>query len=167
MISIAIVLHNGAELTNRFLQWWLAPPTRRTIVVAALVCLAGFSLEAQDVHIRVLDGRNGQPVAKEHVQIILDNAPKGTRALDLPTDKDGNAVLHFDGKAVSFEIEADYYIDCRPFQRNAPRPFYSVDRVLSFGMATDNNCGKFRKSPQPGEIVFFVRPARWWERFQR
>jgi len=139
----------------------------KLVLIAGFVSLLGPSLQAQDVTIRVLDGRNGHPVTKERL-VVWVGPVRGT-ALELPTDKDGVAVLHLSkDHADSIELTADYNFDCQPYRKNTPTPSYSVKEILQSGVVTQNTCGKLSQSEaKPGELIFFVRPLHWWEGFRR
>ncbi len=139
---------------------------RQTFLLVLLPIVSIAVLQAQNIRIRVLDGRNGHRVAKEHVQVWI--GPQQGVALDLPAGNDGVAELHLDpAGARAFEIASDYFFDCRHFRRNEPLRSYSVNEVLKIGIVTENNCGKVRAEPEPGELIFFVRPLRWWEGVKR
>src|SRR6266566_6134459 len=74
----------------------------RTLFVTVLASLHGLPLCAQDVHIRVLDGRNGQPITN-----VCLNVSIGTwHGADLlaPTNKDGLIVLHVSAGTVTAEV---------------------------------------------------------------
>ena len=43
---------------------------------------------------------------------------------------------------------------------------FSTAEVLQHGVVTANTCGKATASPQPAEIIIFVRPLTWWEKFK-
>lgn len=61
------------------------------------------------------------------------------------------------------------YADCRPHNSNQATILYSypVKRVLDEGIVLENSCGKVTISPKPGELILFVRPMRWWDRFRQ
>lgn len=71
----------------------------RAFLISALSGLAGPLLHAQEVQIRVLNGRNGKPITNECVNISL--GPWHGADLLVPTDKEGVAVLHFVGDEVT------------------------------------------------------------------
>jgi hypothetical protein len=144
------------------------------------------AVNAQDIRIKVLDGRNGRVIREECVNVWVGHT---IGALLVPTDNDGVALLHLtdnDAKisiqqsrsacggygvvgpvvkyADTIEVSSGYYFDCRPFQKNAPRSTYLVKEVQQSGILTNNTCGKFKTEPEPGEITLFVRPLHWWER---
>jgi hypothetical protein len=44
---------------------------------------------------------------------------------------------------------------------------FSTRDVLQFGVVTENLCGKAKASPEPGELVIFVRPLTFWEKMKQ
>jgi len=144
------------------------------LLVGAFLCQPS---QAQDIRIRVLDGRNGHAVRDEMLNVWLhENAEEGKyvfqkhslRQLLLPTDKSGEIRLHADSNERFVTFSTDYYLDCRVMKtKKVPSgfpPAISVAEILKSGAATENGCGKFRVVPTGGELVFFVRPWHWWER---
>ena len=135
----------------------------RKLCWLAVFLLPAAPLPAEVIRIHIEDGRNGKRISNEHVQVWINGTP---RAVSLAPDADGTAVL--DAPAGSrIEIESNYYMDCRPFQKGAPRPTYSVDEVMISGIATTNSCGKVGAEARRGELLFFVRPLHWWEGVRR
>ncbi len=151
-------------MEKRFVTSWFFHQCQQALLAALLAGLFGTILHAQDIRIRVLDGRNGHRVTNERLNVWI--GPERGEALLLPTNKDGVAELHLDNKhGESIEVESNLYVDCRPYRKDAPRPSYSVQEVLQSGVVTQNACGKgkIEASPKPGELIFFVRPLHWWE----
>lgn len=158
-----------------------------TVALAGPFCPA---LHGQDIRIRVLDGRNGRPVINECVNVWVGSA-RGPSVL-IPTDKNGTALIHLAAIGVkgaadrhapacngmgatdptltysdTIAITSDYYILCQAHPPDSPALTFSVKKVLQSGDATANHCGKIEGSPKPGELIFFVRPPRWWESMRR
>lgn len=139
---------------------------RFIVLISIVTVFFGPLLRAQDIRIRVLDGRNGHIISKERLNVWL--GPEAGTAIELRTDRGGVATLHLEAKGVGLmSIEANYYIDCRPFVKNAPRPTYSLSEIVKSGIAAENACGKLPTEVRAGELVFFVRPAHWWEGARR
>ena len=138
--------------------------TARACRFALLLAVTASSLSAEVIRIHVVDGRNGKTITNEQVQVWV-NIQKGT-ALNLVPGPDGIAVLDV-AAGSSIDVEANYYVDCRPFQKGAPRPTYSVDEINHYGLATKNTCGKLGSEARRGELLFFVRPIHWWEAMRR
>jgi hypothetical protein len=44
---------------------------------------------------------------------------------------------------------------------------FSTKEILHHGYASPNTCGKVTVSPQPGQVVLFVRPLTWWEKLKQ
>lgn len=150
-------------------------------------------LRAQDIRIRVLDGRNGHPL-RDCVSIQTSPQQRAP-LLVLRTSKEGVALLRVGdelagtaegrdslackgvptlGKVGSVDkigIWPDWDVDCRPLAEGSRLPprvqFYRVDEILKFGVVSGNTCGGFEVSRKPGELVLFVRPPHWWEAIKR
>ena len=168
---------------------------RQALLIPVLASLAGASLRAQEIRIRVLDAHNGKPVTRECTSISF-----GTwHGADIwaATNRDGVAVLHlanhvlgaetgcngwrreapFPPSASTIAIQSDYHVDCQEHGR-APLepgkavpleelwPAYSITRILDSGITASNTCGKFRTGAKPGELVTFVRSAGLLEKLR-
>jgi hypothetical protein len=64
-------------------------------------------------------------------------------------------------------ITSGGYMPCQAHPPDSPVLSFSVEEVLRFGAVTANRCGSVEASAKPGELVFFVRPLRWWEKLKR
>ena len=74
-------------------------------------------------------------------------------------------------------ITSDAYIDCQEWAKVIPgatakdnlsrAPAYPIKKIRETGVVASNTCGKFKAEPKPGELIFFVRPASWWEKMRR
>lgn len=177
----------------------------RAVTLALLgSALLGFGaplLRAQEIRIRVFNGRNGKPVKKECINVSL--GPWHGADLLVPTNKDGVAVLQFRGNEVragatcqgwpkqvhrpesvdTISVMGDRYSACQEYGKLAPGehptpaassatikklvPTYSIKEILRSGVASANTCGKIRATAKPGELIFFVRPRSFWERFRQ
>jgi hypothetical protein len=65
-------------------------------------------LHAQEIHIRVLNGRNGKPITNECLNVFLGSWHGGD--LVAPTDRDGVVVLHFENNQATAEAASPH--DC-------------------------------------------------------
>ncbi len=148
---------------------------------------SGSLLCAQGVTIRLVNGRNGHPMADSHVNVGVG---KNKRAAVIPTNKDGIAQLRLTnnddevdfhyrcetcGNFVAIDPVVKYddslrinvpYVLCQPGGPNyswlAFRGF-STKQLIQQGIVTPNTCGKATASPKPGELIIFVRPLNFWE----
>jgi hypothetical protein len=131
--------------------------------LAMLVLPAGRS--AEPITIRVVDGRNGDPISDEKLQLWF-NSRSGS-AMSISTDKQGVAKVDAPSGAALL-LSANLYVDCRYSKQTGPeRPTYPVSVILRSGVLAANTCGKLKLSPTPGELIFFVRPEHWWEGMKR
>ena len=42
---------------------------------------------------------------------------------------------------------------------------YPVSTIIASGLVAHNNCSRRTATAKPGELIIFVRPATWWEKF--
>jgi len=176
----------------------LARLFRRSLLGLFLLFLfgpSGTALHAQTISIKLVDGRNGRPMADKCINVWVGDksAPKSRPLLETQTDKNGVADLHLAGQdaevsnqsqqlacglqgiihpAVKYgdtiTIGSDYML-CQarlPDGSWQALEGFSTKDALRSGIATENTCGKAKGSPTPGEIVLFVRPLRWWEKLK-
>jgi hypothetical protein len=167
----------------------------RTVVqlfVLVAFSASGTVLCAQTVGIRLVDGRNGRPMASTCVNVWAGKERK--EAMAIPTDKDGVAWLRFTDKEGEIDLH-NRWKDCGDFGVINPVVKYdgslrvnagyvlcqlrkpddswlsmtdfSTKKVLEEGIVTANTCGKATASPKPGELVIFVRPLTWWEKLKQ
>ena len=154
------------------------------------------ALRAQTIQIKLVDGRTGRPVAgtcvgawtkgasiKMSVYILADK--DGVARLRLSqkdsevdisyTPKLGcggqgaiNPVLKYDDTLMVYST--GYHPSCA-FPESVPRARwkeldFSTKEVLQHGVVSSNTCGEATASPQPGEVILFVRPRNFREKVQ-
>jgi len=157
-----------------------------------ILCVA--PLSAQELQIRLLDGRNGLPMvgAASYVNVWVGTERK--EAIAIPTDGNGVARLQLtrdpgkvkiptssnDGGSIvaanpvleyneSFRVNVPYAL-CGPGGSNHSwlmLQSFSTNRVLEHGYVSPNACGKTTASPKPGQVILFVRPLTWWEKMRQ
>ncbi len=145
----------------------------------------------QTIKARLIDGRNGRPVANTCVNVWVGHQRKD--ALSIPTNKEGVAGFRLTDN--SSEVSTgDRWKDCGEFGAINPvfkfedsvsinagyvlcqteRAGYSWLKVEEFstkqllqqGLVTANTCGTASASWTPGEVVIFVRPLNFWEKLK-
>ena len=151
---------------------------------------------AQTIEIRIVNGRNGQPVADRCMDVWVGDRSKPTAGplFETQTDQNGVISLHLsreiantnkDGQRLACGLTGSInptvkygdtisirtgYLLCQP---RAPsyswlaKADFSTEEVLQQGIATANTCGKVTASPKPGQVVLFVRPLTWWEKLKQ
>lgn len=152
----------------------------------------GTALRAQMIEVKLVNGRNGHPMSNSHVNVWVGT--KRTEAMAIPTDKDGIAWLrltdnddevdlHLREKHIgddvvtgpimkydeNFRVNVPFVI-CYPHVRDyswLAIPNISTKQLLQQGIVWPNTCGKAVASPEPGELIIFVRPLSWWEKLRQ
>jgi len=158
--------------------------------------VAGPSLLAQEIHIKVLNARNGKPVARACLSVYFGTWHARTD-IWAATNQDGIAVIHLANGAMVAEagcralkrasyfptgvdtiaIRNDYHVDCQELGPGfdgpgkyvpiaARHPTYSIRRILESGITASNICGKARAQAKPGELVVFARSASLLEKLR-
>lgn len=160
------------------------------------MCLSGTAFHAQTVEIKLVNGRDGRPVASKCIYVWVGDRSNRSSGplLQTQTDKDGVAPLRLtqEGSQMSdqtqhlacglsgvinplvkygdtISIRAGYVL-CQtrtPTYSWLAMVDFSTKEVLQHGIATANNCGKATGSPKPGEVIIFVRPLSWWEKLKQ
>jgi hypothetical protein len=142
----------------------------------ALGLLNSFSAAQQQVKIRVLDGRNGRPVRSEINVDFFESDERGVaigqrhnwRWLTPRADDDGLIHLRIEPTDKYLTVNPADSFDCRLRKkelRPVQPPLHSLGEIVQSGIALENHCGKAQVAPRPGELVLFVRPFDWWEKF--
>jgi hypothetical protein len=155
----------------------------------------GVTLQAQTFQIRVLNGRNGRPIANKCTNVAITdkgNLRSGT-LIETQTDSEGIIKIRLTEQDAELNDQnqrlvcgvfgvlspvARYgdTIGIRPFQvfcqEHTPdfswlsMKLFSTKQALQDGIVTENTCGHVKASAAPGEIILFVRPLTWWEIFK-
>jgi hypothetical protein len=127
--------------------------TLRAAVSLIAPCLL---LQADTIHVRVVDGRNGQKITKERVEVWII----GTNGMPMIL----RSTAEFEAPAGSrINVRPDAHLDCRPRERTGLTT-YSVEEIKRLGITTENTCGKLGSKANPGELLLFVQPLHWWEK---
>lgn len=123
-------------------------------------------LQSRVFQVRLLDGRNGQPIANGHVKLWYDEQTGA--GYELATGARGVGLMPAPvGDPLRVLINSVDYKDCRRPARYAPPEGYNMAQIAKTGVAAENTCGSFAVRTQPGELVLFVRPTRWYENLNR
>ena len=155
------------------------------------VSSVGTVLRAQTIEVKLIDGRNGHPIANTCVNAWVGVAQRD--AMAIPTDKNGVARLRL--TEIDAEVNTrDHWKNCGKFGVINPVVKYedsvrvnvsyalceqhgkdfswlevknfATQQLLQQGVVTTNTCGKSMVSPIPGEVIIFVRPLNFWEKLK-
>ena len=163
----------------------------RPLPVLFVLLSSGTALCAQSIRIKLIDGRNGRPMATGCVDVWVGTEQKGTTCI--PTDANGVAQLRLTDNIGEIDIQnrSDHVgsiVEINPvfkyedslrihigyalciargsnFSWLAVSNF-STKQLLQQGYVSPNTCGKATASPTAGEVVVFVRPLTWWEKLK-
>jgi hypothetical protein len=167
-----------------------------SLLMPIVFALSGTVLRAQTIQVKIVNGKNGHPVASRCMYVWVGDRsnPSSGPLLETQTDKNGIISLrltHEDiktndeserlacGLAGSINPIAKYgdtisihsgYALCQPRTPDyswLAKADFSMEEVLQHGVATTNTCGKATASPKPGEVILFVRPLSWWEKMKQ
>lgn len=160
----------------------------RYLLFAIVITLCSSSACAQEIRIRLLNGRNGHPMSD---CLNVWTAPGQRNPTIVRTGKDGVAVIRtgnadrntvvapckYVPTSASVEhlgaigIWLDLDVDCRAKTDVGSSPsktkFYALEDIIKTGVASSNTCGKFIMNPSPGELVIYGRRPHWWEAISR
>ncbi len=152
---------------------------------------SGMLLYAQTIQIKLVNGRNGSPLAGTCVNVWVGNERKD--AMAIPTDENGVARLRLTDKNSEVDVHSwkgcgsfgvtnpvvrydnslrinASYVSCQPHSPDyswLAITSFSTQEVIQQGIVTPNSCGKATASPKPGEVIMFVRPLNWWEKLKQ
>ena len=158
----------------------------KTLLPIILFGVAPIGLPAQTavIHVRVIDGRTGENLSGMNLEFLdYHTSPDGSASADLQgrmpvkTSVDGDSytahpnahgVLVFDGLATVNGLwtpcTRQKLYDSEK-QTYGSDHLYPVSTTIASGLVAKNNCSKKTATAKPGELVIFIRPTTWWEKF--
>ncbi len=167
-------------------------PLWTSLLLTLILSAVGTRLAAQTIDFKLIDGRNGRPIANTCVNVWVGDERK--YPLAIPTDRDGVAHLRLTNNDAEVNTQ-DHWKDCGDFGVINPvvryKDFVKVNvgyviceshgtdfswlavnniptkALLQDGIVTANTCGKASASPRPGELILFVRPLNFWEKLKQ
>jgi hypothetical protein len=150
------------------------------------------TLSAQVIKIKLVNGKNGRPIAGACVNVWVGSERKV--AMAIPTDENGVASVYLTDKAVSMNAQNSWkacgyfgvidpvakyeatirinagYVLCQPHRPDSSwlaMSDFSTDEILQRGIVSANTCGRATRSQKAGEVILFVRPLTWWEKLKQ
>lgn len=122
-----------------------------------------------EIHIRLLDGKTGKPVAGK--EIFFDRKARllsHREEKEVLTDADGvaSAVIPATGTLLD-PVVVDYVLCTKatPVPNGKGKAVQiAIAPILSTGFIAANRCGHVDRSPAPGELVLYVRSPNLLER---
>jgi hypothetical protein len=157
---------------------------RTAILSCILFAVAPVELLAQTatIHVRVLDGRTGKNLSGMNLAFVdYHTDPDGSTHADFSgrmtiqtsavgdsyvANPDAHGVLVFNG------LGSGVWIPCTRqrlydshTRKYGSEHLYPVSTILALGLVAGNSCSRRAATAKPGELIIFVRPATWWEKF--
>lgn len=164
MVALGMVMLAHAQQQTGASGGIAVPPVPQSS--AAVPTADGVAPDSHSFRIRLLDGRNGSPVAGGHVKLWYDE-PSGNGYI-LATNGRGIALMPAPiGQPVRILVRSDGAVDCRRSQRYSPPVGYNLADIAAKGIAAENTCGDVAVRVTPGELVLFVRSERWYEKLNQ
>jgi hypothetical protein len=122
-----------------------------------------------DIAVHALDGRNGKPLANQHLLVFVGSSGAAAKShaehTDLTTDKNGLGTLTIYPQETQWiQVWADGRILCYPDPNQSS---FSVTTIMSNGVVTPNTCSEVMREPTPGHLIVFARPARFMEKMKQ
>lgn len=116
--------------------------------------------------IRVVDGRNGEPMRNAHATLWYDE--KAGAGYAVATDARGFANMPAPvGEPVRVLVLLVDATDCRRRSPDDLPTGFNLQDIAAHGTSAENHCGQVGERATPGELVLFARPPRWYEGINR
>ena len=139
----------------------------RLLKVATLTLLFASTLimKAQTLRVQILNGKNGKPVANEHVNLFRNGDfadPAGNYNVPgFGTDAAGIfTVSQIAPDTRSFAVYVDWHKPCA-----TKRTTFSMQDIFSKGIVSENSCkAKVGRIAEPGTLILFVRNETFFEK---
>jgi hypothetical protein len=133
------------------------------------VAQRGAMAQTMDIAVQALDGRNGKPLANQHLLVFTGISSDAVKShadhTGLTTDKNGLGTLTiYPCETQWIQVWADGRVLCQPDPNQIS---FSVARIMSKGLATPNTCSGLVREPTPGHFIVFARPAHLTEKLKQ
>ena len=134
----------------------------------ATICGAAHAQQDRTVKIRMVDSKTGQTITTSEFQVWM-NRTLGTTWVK--PNKDGIGEISLPPEASVIAVHAQdagswFYMNCDDVKGrdSGSGRWYPVLEILATGITAPNRCNQRKAIANPGEFVFFVRPATFWEK---
>jgi hypothetical protein len=157
--------------------------------LAMLLCIQlaatpmGLFGQTVTIRVRVLDGRTGHYLSGMNLAFVDYHTDDNdghhddlNGRMSVKTSADGDSyvanpdaqgVLVFNGMGIDgawtpCSRQKLYDTNTRTYGKEY---LYPVSTIVATGLVAKNNCSKISATVMPGELVIFIRPTTWWEKF--
>ena len=129
------------------------------------ICGATHAQEDRTLKIRMVDSKTGRTITASEFQ-VWKNHSLGTTWVK--PNKDGIGEISLPPESSVMAVRAQdagswFYMNCDDVKGPDVR-WYPVSQILATGIAAPNHFNNRKAVAKPGEVVFFVRQATFWEK---
>ena len=146
-----------------------------TRIVRGIWLLAGTTLlatmaaaQSRQMVVEVLDGNTGKPLVAQHLSVYGGDSPDAAlhrkMHFQLVTNHLGLVTFTPPAAVKWIQVLADWKTLC---QSDPTRNTFSVDAIVSAGLAAPNTCGTLIQKADPGQLILFARPSTAKEELKR
>lgn len=138
--------------------------------LAVLLLLCGSAAaqhDASQMRLQLLNGRTGKPVAQQRVVLMAgDGVPKHALTHWSVATTDGEGYVSLPEQVPVPQLVVVFAEGFRSCAKDGSNRF-AVQKIAAGGLVSDNACKpRITLYPQPGTLVYFVRPETWLERMR-
>jgi hypothetical protein len=124
---------------------------------------------AQTLRVQILNGKNGKPVANEHVNLFRAGdfgdlaGDRDVRGFN--TDADGGITTSDIAPEIhSFLVSVDWHRQCTENEK-VNHIAFSLPEIFAKGVVSENTCKpKIKRTAEPGTLILFVRDETLFEK---
>jgi hypothetical protein len=130
--------------------------------IAFSVFALSWSMSAQTLKIKVLEGKSGKPLANQRVVLMGEPDSGASRQIgDFHTQADGMFTVSLtDQKARSLRVYVEWHHPCAKGS-----VAFSLKEIDSIGVVSENSCNaKVGGTATPGTLILFVRDETFFEK---
>ena len=144
---------------------------KRIVFVAAMLltvpaCIA--QTKVATVQIRVLNSRSGKPIKHADTSTIVFPLSPYTTPIERIADRQGSFSLLVPTQG-QITVTVSKYASCEHMpkaERDKGQIRLSLQQLFATGVLNTNGCRKRTATLTAGELIVYVRPLHWWERFR-
>jgi len=144
-------------------------------LLTVLIFISGFnpiSIASQNdssksIYIKVIDVRDGKPMVRKSVMIWVDKFQGPVKWIK--TNDEGVAEFPVSSNNSIIYANVNSFYSCTfstdSHAQQTPEPF-KISEIVQTGIQATNHCNDRKMLARPGELIFFIRPPHWWEKWK-
>jgi len=132
--------------------------TRFALLCALLIVPCVSHAQTAEIHIRIINGKNGRPIKNETLRVWTTREPHRRRSVAHRRQRRGppqksTATRKSRSMRIFMQPAAPSLKTSNPPSFSTPSP-----RSSAKGISTENTCGNIHVAAKPGELILFERP---------